>query len=401
MHLFRELRVNEAASRTDAPISSLQVPTLMSHLSRTRFSLIRKPLALAAATLLLSAIALPAAATNWWNPTPALTIGTASVSVRDKGALGNGVHDDTAAFQAAINALPSTGGTVVVPPGTYMINALTSVRLRSKMRLKLDPLAQVKAIANSSDRYIMFKLWNLNNVEITGGQIIGERVAHVGTTGQWGYGVAIQGSSKVFVHDISISNCWGDGVFIGTSTSSGATVKASDVTLNHVVSTNNRRQGLSITPAQRVYVVNSTFTGQNGTAPQAGIDIEPGKLGATYLRIENSNLSNNVGNGLELHAYVANLDVVGSTLKNNHGYGALSVSATFGNLVGNTFNQNGLAGVGLNSTTHDFAVVNNSITFNSTRYVSPTSIKGSATRDLSVASTTSNITLSGNLLTGQ
>src|SRR5690348_5819104 len=100
------------------------------------------------------------------------------------------------------------------------------------MRLKLDPLAQVKAIANSSDRYIMFKLWNLNNVEITGGQIIGERVAHVGTTGQWGYGVAIQGSSKVFVHDISISNCWGDGVFIGTSTSSGATVKASDVTLN-------------------------------------------------------------------------------------------------------------------------------------------------------------------------
>jgi len=35
------------------------------------------------------------------------------------------------------------------------------------------------------------------------------------------------------------------------------------------------------------------------------------------------------------------------------------------------------------------------------RYVSPTSIKGSATRDLSVASTTSNITLSGNLLTGQ
>jgi len=401
MHLFRELRVNEAASRTDAPISSLQVPTPMSHLLRTRFSLIQKPLALAAATLLLSAIALPAAATNWWNPTPALTIGTASVNVRDKGALGNGVHDDTAAFQAAVNALPSTGGTVVVPPGTYMINALTSVRLRSKMRLQLDPLAQVKAIANSSDRYIMFKLWNLNNVEITGGQIIGERVAHVGTTGQWGYGVAIQGSSKVFVHDISISNCWGDGIFIGTATSGTTTVKASDVTLNQVVSTNNRRQGLSITPAQRVYVVNSTFTGQNGTAPQAGIDIEPGKLGATYVRIENSNLSSNVGNGLELHAYVANLDVVGSTLKNNHGYGALSVSATFGNLVGNTFNQNGLAGVGLNSTTHDFAVVNNSITFNSTRYVSPTSTKGSATRDLSVASTTSNITLSGNLLTGQ
>ena len=90
----------------------------MSYPFRTRFSLIQKPLALAAASLLLSAVALPAAATDWWNPTPVLNIGTASVNVLDKGALGDGVHDDTAAFQAAVAALPSTGGTVVVPAGT-------------------------------------------------------------------------------------------------------------------------------------------------------------------------------------------------------------------------------------------------------------------------------------------
>lgn len=374
----------------------------MKHTIRTRSSLIKKPLALAAAGLLLSMLALPAAATDWWNPNPVLTIGTASVNVRDKGAVGDGVHDDTAAFQAAVSALPSTGGTVVVPPGTYMINALISVRLRSHMRLQIDPLAQVKAIPNSSERYMIFKAWSLNNVEITGGQIIGERVAHIGTTGQWGYGLAIQGSSQVFVHDITISNCWGDGVLIGTSTSGGTVVLPSDVTFNHVVSTNNRRQGMSITPAKRIYVVNSSFTGQNGTAPQAGIDIEPQSTrGATDIRIENSNLSNNLGNGLELHAYVTNLNLVGSTLSNNHGYGALSVSASFSNMVGNTVNQNGLAGIGLNSSTHDVAVVNNTITFNSTRYVSVTSTKGSATRDLSVATTTSNITLSGNVLTGQ
>ncbi|MEG3185255.1 glycosyl hydrolase family 28-related protein, partial [Lysobacter erysipheiresistens] len=56
--------------------------------------------------------------------------GSASINVRNHGARGNGRTDDTAAFQRAINALPSTGGTVVVPDGTYMIDAVRKVRLR-------------------------------------------------------------------------------------------------------------------------------------------------------------------------------------------------------------------------------------------------------------------------------
>jgi len=44
-----------------------------------------------------------------------------NVSVKDFGAVGDGVTDDTAAIQAAINAVEATGkaGVVVVPPGTY------------------------------------------------------------------------------------------------------------------------------------------------------------------------------------------------------------------------------------------------------------------------------------------
>ena len=51
----------------------------------------------------------------WWNANPSLSIGPASVNVENKGARGNDSVDDTAAFQRAIDALPSTGGTVVVP----------------------------------------------------------------------------------------------------------------------------------------------------------------------------------------------------------------------------------------------------------------------------------------------
>lgn len=42
-----------------------------------------------------------------------------SVSVKDYGAKGDGVTDDTLAIQRAINSLPATGGVVCFPPGIY------------------------------------------------------------------------------------------------------------------------------------------------------------------------------------------------------------------------------------------------------------------------------------------
>jgi hypothetical protein len=48
-----------------------------------------------------------------------------SVSVKDFGAVGNGIANDAAAIQAAINSLSSTGGQVVIPSGTYNIGTTT------------------------------------------------------------------------------------------------------------------------------------------------------------------------------------------------------------------------------------------------------------------------------------
>src|SRR4029077_14542643 len=46
----------------------------------------------------------------------------AELNVRQFGAVGNEVADDSDAIQRAIDALPSSrGGTVVFPPGTYRI----------------------------------------------------------------------------------------------------------------------------------------------------------------------------------------------------------------------------------------------------------------------------------------
>jgi hypothetical protein len=56
-----------------------------------------------------------------------LDTGGAVFNVRSStfGALGNGVADDTAAIQAAVNAAAPGRGTVLIPPGTYMVTTIT------------------------------------------------------------------------------------------------------------------------------------------------------------------------------------------------------------------------------------------------------------------------------------
>jgi len=43
-------------------------------------------------------------------------------SVKSHGAVGDGITDDTAAFQAAHDALPAIGGAIYIPPGDYLFN---------------------------------------------------------------------------------------------------------------------------------------------------------------------------------------------------------------------------------------------------------------------------------------
>jgi hypothetical protein len=53
------------------------------------------------------------------------------VSVKDFGAVGDGVTDDATAIQLAINSLPASGGIVLFPSGTYQLTATQTVSGKS------------------------------------------------------------------------------------------------------------------------------------------------------------------------------------------------------------------------------------------------------------------------------
>ncbi|UGB38517.1 right-handed parallel beta-helix repeat-containing protein [Frateuria soli] len=354
---------------------------------------------LALAALAVAVPAVPAfAATQWWSATPQVQIGKdAKVNVRNKGAKGDGVHNDTAAFQAAIDSLPASGGTVVVPAGRYMIDAEKSIRMRSHTRLLLDPSAELVVIPNSVGRSRLIRVWNVTDVRIVGGSMTGDRAKHMGTSGEWGMGIDIIASKNVVVKGVHLSEFWGDGLYIGAK-GSGRYLKVSEnVTILNVVSDHNRRQGLSITPAKNVYVVNSTFSNTRGTLPEAGIDIEPQVQGPTSsIRLENNTFIGNHGNGIELHTNISDIAIVNNKMTSNRGFGVLSVGASNLKIERNQATQNMLAAVGITHSAHDVEIRDNVLQYNSTRYMSAAKSGGGLDRDLQIGSQAYRVSRAGN-----
>jgi polygalacturonase len=71
------------------------------------------------------------------------------LNVRERGAAGDGRSEDTAAIQQAIDACPS-GGTVLVPPGTYLVDHL---ELKSGLTLDLAAGATLRFLGRGAGHY--------------------------------------------------------------------------------------------------------------------------------------------------------------------------------------------------------------------------------------------------------
>lgn len=197
--------------------------------------------------------------------TPASSFETAeTIDALGYGLVGDGHTDNTQAFRGLL-----AGGnrTIHVPAGDYVTGRL---EFEPRTVLVLAPGVTIRdaGLLDTYDRLLNIETHDVQIIGL-GARIVADRDLY--TSGEWRHGVYIFGAERVRIEGLESSSHGGDGFYIG-----GPPGKASsDVTLVGCKADNNRRQGLSITSAQHVRVIDCEFTYTAGTAPQFGIDLEP------------------------------------------------------------------------------------------------------------------------------
>ena len=296
---------------------------------------------------------------------------TRVVNVRKFGARGDGRNDDTQGLQAAIDAVGGGGGIVEVPAGDYLVDTLRNpifkggVLLRSGVHLRMARGAKLRAIPTEAERSYVLVLQDIADVRITGGEIIGDRDRHLGHGGEWGHGIAVRGAERLVIDGTRVSRCWGDGISLGSGKVNGQVTLARDIEIRRVTCVGNRRQGLTIGRVRGVRVYDSEFSDTHGTAPAAGIDVEPdGPQTATDVLIQRCTMRRNRGPGLQVWKLVSGVTVRDCTIEDNHNTGILVSGGTDIRIEGNRIRDNGTVGIALRKKTERVSIAGNTFSGN-------------------------------------
>lgn len=193
--------------------------------------------------------------------------------------------DATEAFQDAINSSHSyividkqSSDWIIQPSRFFNISNKTIV-------FESGVVLRSKSGAYSSPNAIMVDFRTATNLTIKGyGATFRMNRGEYGNS-EFRHALKIDGGRNIVIQGLRITDSGGDGIVIQR----GSGNFAENITIEDVVSHNNRRQGLSIISAKDVFVRNSTFSNTNGAAPEAGIDLEPD---FATDRLQNINITN-------------------------------------------------------------------------------------------------------------
>jgi hypothetical protein len=117
---------------------------------------------------------------------------------------------------------------------------------------------------------------------------------------EWRMGLALRGCRHVLVEGLRVESTGGDGFYVDGG---GDLDWSEDITLRNCVAHDNHRQGLSVISAVNLLVENCVFSNTWGTAPEAGIDLEPDTDNQRLVNctIRNSVFENNNGHQILIY----------------------------------------------------------------------------------------------------
>jgi len=219
---------------------------------------------------------------------PAATAGQSVFNVRDFGAKGDGVADDTLAIQAAIEQAASVGGSVYLPGGTYVVRQQGSnayaLQLASGITVYGDgPSSLIKLAANQDPWTRVISGTGIANVVLRDFAVDGND-NNQSTWSEQRHGIFVSRAANITCQRLLVQNTSGDGIFYY----GGSSGLIEDCTVIGGAVLENARVGINFQGATGLVVRNNTVINYD-TSYKAEID--SGAPDATDVQLLNNTAS--------------------------------------------------------------------------------------------------------------
>lgn len=216
-------------------------------------------------------------------------------------------EDSTEALQAAL----SSGAKTLIIPNLGEPWIVRPLQLRSQQEILFEPgvllLAKKGEYQGGGDS--LFSAVGQSNLVLRGyGATLRMRKRDYQSApykkAEWRMGIALRGCRNVLIEGLRVESTGGDGFYVDGGAGLGW---SQDITLRNCTAFDNHRQGLSVISAVNLLVENCVFANTWGTAPEAGIDLEPDSEDQRLVNcvIRNTICENNNGN--EILVYLKQL----------------------------------------------------------------------------------------------
>ena len=198
-----------------------------------------------------------------------------ALNVTAFGAKGDGVTDDRASIQAALNSAKlAGGGTVLFPKGTYALSAYLVLEGASNIKLEGNEgvLKALPTMTVENSQGDLLKILRSKNISIerlifdANGKERGRKAATVT--------LRLGGVNGFKIRNSTFLDGTGDHIYLAAEGNEAVQIPSENGLIENNTLNRAYRNAISIIHAHHIRIVNNTLEGSEGQDPQAGIDIE-------------------------------------------------------------------------------------------------------------------------------
>jgi hypothetical protein len=308
-----------------------------------------------------------------------------SVSVKDFGAVGDGVTDDTAAIQAAITSLGNNGGSIYIPASNYKISSAININNQNGVKIFGDGYKSTIVldsttsngivVSGTSTGTILDSFWLVGSASATAGNMISVTTTanpslfldKVLINNGWNGLSTATNNSDVFIQNFLFSNQVNIGIISGGGiwANVGNVNNAGSIGFQIVSGLGPFMSNVDFFACATGVAINPAAAIQIGQARFVNVACENGTLGwliggggGTVLSVmmENCNATQHSTNGVSILSGVDGVVIDNLIASGNTSSGVTIFGGTNIQIKGGFFGSNGGNGIGVAANVNKFLI---------------------------------------------